>query len=197
MYNTNNQIKFKTSMLRSRLCDYNDAYILPKETIIVTNTAPNNRDKKVNNSEVDHVKDIDVVMPMYNLIEYSDNYSKTWEVYDNTIETNHLYTMMEILLIFLNGMGGQFDPKMYLLKYVSSKMYLQNVSSKERAKTRFLVTFNIIISHIFLENFIEIPQVVQKILRISLSILAIFINFINFLNFLTFLCFKGTNDVSL
>ena len=50
-YNTNSQIKFKTLMLRSSLYDYNDAYILVKETIIVTNTgtqaAPNDRNKKV------------------------------------------------------------------------------------------------------------------------------------------------------
>ena len=39
MYNANGQIKFKTSMLRSRLCDYNDAYILVSETIEVWNTA--------------------------------------------------------------------------------------------------------------------------------------------------------------
>ena len=39
----------------------------------------------------------------------------------------------------------------------------ENVSSKERMKPWFFVTFNIIISHIFSENFIEIPQVVQKI----------------------------------
>ena len=98
MYNTNSQIR----------C-YSDAYILVKGTIIVTNTgaeaAPNNRAKKVifknctpfinwiseiNNSEIDHAKDIDVVMPVCNLIEYSDNYSKTSEVYGNTIEMNHL-----------------------------------------------------------------------------------------------------------
>ena len=37
-YNTNSQIKLKTSMLRSSLCDYSDAYILVKGTIIVTNS---------------------------------------------------------------------------------------------------------------------------------------------------------------
>ena len=91
--------------MRSSLCDYNDAYILVKGTITVTNTADkgatlNNRNKKVifkncvpftdciseiNNKEIDHAKDIDVVMPMYNLIEYSDNYSTTsgnlWQYY--------------------------------------------------------------------------------------------------------------------
>ena len=98
-YNTNNQIKFKTSMLKSSLCDYSDAYILVKESITVPNTvvataAANHTNKKVifkngapfinyiseiNNTQVDNdnAKDIDVVMPLYKYIEYSNNYSKT------------------------------------------------------------------------------------------------------------------------
>ena len=87
-------------MLKSTLCDYSDAYILVKGTITVNNiaaavavaAAANNSNKKVifknctpftisineiNNTQVDNAKDIDIVMPMYNLIEYSDNYSKT------------------------------------------------------------------------------------------------------------------------
>ena len=40
--------------------------------------------------------------------------------------------------------------------------FSKNVSSKERVKPWFFVTFNIIISHIFPENFIEFPQVFQK-----------------------------------
>ena len=82
-------------MLKSSLCDYSDAYILVKGTISVTNTAgaaPNIINKKVifkncasftnciseiNNTQIDNAKDIDIVMPMYNLIEYSDNYAKT------------------------------------------------------------------------------------------------------------------------
>ena len=96
-YSSDNQIKFKTKMLRSSLCDYSDAYILVKGNITVNNTAAaaaaaNNTNKKVilkncapftnciskiNNSEMDNAEYIDIVMPMYNLIEYSDNYSKT------------------------------------------------------------------------------------------------------------------------
>ena len=96
-YNVNSQIKFKTAMLKSSLCDYSDAYILVKGTITVNNTAAqgaaaNNTNKKVifkncapftnciseiNNTQIDNAKDIDIVMPMYNLIEYSDNYAKT------------------------------------------------------------------------------------------------------------------------
>ena len=84
-------------MLKSSLCDYSDAYILVKVTISVTNTAAadaaaNNINKKVifknsapftncireiNNMQIDNAKDIDIVMPMYNLMEYSDNYAKT------------------------------------------------------------------------------------------------------------------------
>ena len=110
VYNIGSQIKFKSSMLRSSLCDYRDAYVLVKGTVRVPNlgtaTAPNNRNKKVifknctpftdciskiSNKEKDHAKDIDVVMPMYNLTEYSDNYiRKHQEVYSNTIEMNHL-----------------------------------------------------------------------------------------------------------
>ena len=96
-YNVNSQIKFKTTMLKSNLCDYSDAYILVKGTITVNNTAAqgaaaNNTNKKVifkncapftnciseiNNTQIDYAKDIDIVMSMYNLIEYSDHYAKT------------------------------------------------------------------------------------------------------------------------
>ena len=79
---------------QSSLCDHSDAYGLVKGNIAVTSTAAagadvNKRDKKVilrncapftdyiseiNNTQVDHAKYINVVMSMYNLIEYSDNY---------------------------------------------------------------------------------------------------------------------------
>ena len=92
-----NKIKFKTSMLRSSWCDYSDAYIVFKGNITVNNTsgagaAANNTNKKVifkncapftsciseiNNTQIDNTEYIDIVMPMYKLIEYSENYSKT------------------------------------------------------------------------------------------------------------------------
>ena len=96
-YDTNSQIRFETSVLRSILCDYSDAFILVKGTITVANTAAadadaNNTNKmvifknsipfttclsRINNTQIDDTEYIDLVMPMYNLIEYSDNYSKT------------------------------------------------------------------------------------------------------------------------
>ena len=65
--------------------------------------------------------------------------------------------------------------------------FSKNASSKERVKPCF---FNII-NHIFPENFLEIPQVVQKIGIFSQPILAIFIDFYrSFFFFFTFLCTK-------
>ena len=81
-------------MLKSSLCDYSDVYILVKGNITVSNTIAadadaNNTNKKVifkncgpfsdciseiNNTQVDNAKCIDRVVPMYNLIEYSDSY---------------------------------------------------------------------------------------------------------------------------
>ena len=96
---TGNSIKFKTTMLRSNLCDYADAYILVKGIITITgrendvaarkadernkgvifkNCAPFTKCiNRINNTEIDTARDIDNVMPMYNLIEYNDNYSKS------------------------------------------------------------------------------------------------------------------------
>ena len=105
-YSLNKQIKFKTAMLRSSICDYSDVYILVKGNITVndnagTGTVANNIDKrvifkncapfancksKINNLDIDNAKYIDIVIPMYNLIEYSDNYSKHMEAYGNIVK---------------------------------------------------------------------------------------------------------------
>ena len=99
-YNENKSIRFKTPMLRSDLCDYSDAYILVKGTITVTaagvnNNANNIRDKRnrplilknnapfvscitrINGELIEDADDLDIVMPIYNLLEYSKNYRKT------------------------------------------------------------------------------------------------------------------------
>ena len=95
-YSPNKQIRFETAMPRSSLCDYSDAYILVKRNISINNAgtaaAQTNTNKKVifkncapftncinkiNNIQIDNAECIGIVMPMYNLTEYSDNYSKT------------------------------------------------------------------------------------------------------------------------
>ena len=85
-------------MLKLNLCDHSDAYILVNGTVTVKNTDPaanpnnrkniisencapfNNCISEINNTQIDNAKDIDVVMSVYNLIEYSDNYSKTFGI---------------------------------------------------------------------------------------------------------------------
>ena len=86
MFNTNSQLKFITTMLKSSLCDYSDAHILDKRIISVTKTAAtsataNNNDKvvfkneapftdcisEIRYSQIDNAKDTDAVMPMYTL----------------------------------------------------------------------------------------------------------------------------------
>ena len=99
-YNENKSIRFKAPMLRSNLCDYSDGYILVKGKIVVTATGVNNdanniKDKinrpvilknnapfvscitRINGELIEDADELDIVMPMYNLLEYSKNYRKT------------------------------------------------------------------------------------------------------------------------
>ena len=99
-YNENKSIRFKTPMLRSNLRDYSDAYILVKHTITVmapgvNDNADNIRDKRnrpvilknnapfvscitrINGELIEDADDLDIVMPIYNLLKYSKNYRKT------------------------------------------------------------------------------------------------------------------------
>ena len=85
-YSVNNQIRFKTTMLKPSFCDYSDAYIIVKGKITITGARDNaaaiqadERDKgvafkncapfincisEINNSQIDNAKDIDIVMPI-------------------------------------------------------------------------------------------------------------------------------------
>ena len=148
---TGNSIKFKTTMLRSNLCDYADAYILVNRRITITGAGADaaarqadERDKgvtfkncapftkcinRINNTEIDNAKDIDIVMPMYNLIEYSDNYSKTtgslWQYYtddpnDNLVGSESLKYKVKIIELTPNN-GNTKDIEIIVpLKYLSN-----------------------------------------------------------------------------
>ena len=101
-YNTKKQKRFKTSMLRSDMRDFSDAYIVVKGKITITNPNNDAYDKKlalknnapftsctlkINNTIIDNVEDLGIVITMYNLLEYSKNYRKTtgssWNYYRN------------------------------------------------------------------------------------------------------------------
>ena len=114
LYSYDSDIRFKTTMLRSNLCDYADEYIIVKGTITNTgagvDVAARQTDEinkcvilkncasftkctnRINGTDTDNTEDIDTVIPMYNLIEYSDNYSKTsgslWQYYKDDPNNN-------------------------------------------------------------------------------------------------------------
>ena len=84
-------IKFETEVIKSNLCDYLDAYILvtgdmtakgndanANTKVALKNCAPFTKCiTHINNEHIDNADNYDIVMSMYNLIEYSDNYSDT------------------------------------------------------------------------------------------------------------------------
>ena len=104
-YDTKKQIRLKTSMLRSDLCDYSDAYIVVTGKIIVTDPNVASYDKrlafknnapfiscisKINGELIENAEDLHIVMPMYNLLEYSKNYRKLRGLYLTIIEMNQI-----------------------------------------------------------------------------------------------------------
>ena len=146
--NVNRQIKYKTTMLRPSLCDYSDAYVLVKGKITITRAGndaaarqADERDKgvafkycapftncitEINNTQIDNAKDIDIVVPVYNLIEYSDNYSKTsgrlWKYYrhepnDNLADSESFKSKIKITGKTLSA-GNEKDVEMVQLKYL-------------------------------------------------------------------------------
>ena len=92
-YNENKSIRFKTPILRSDLCDYSDAYILVNGIITVAGNQPRYRQNRplilknnapfvscitrINGELIEDADDLNIVMPMYNLLEYNKNYRKT------------------------------------------------------------------------------------------------------------------------
>ena len=101
----NKNVRFETSMLKSDLCNYSDVYIVVKGTVDLLVDAVNKNDKaqkkfafknnapfrscieKINSALIDNTEDLDIIMPMRNLLEYSQNYSMTsgslWNYYKN------------------------------------------------------------------------------------------------------------------
>ena len=137
-------------MLKSSLCDYGD--VLVKGRITITGTGDDDaaarqadkRDKgvafkncvpfinyisKINNAQVDNAKDIDIIMPMYNLIEYSEDYAKTsgslWQYYrdepnDNLADSESFKSKIKIAGKTPNN-GNEKDVEiMVLLNYLSN-----------------------------------------------------------------------------
>ena len=155
----NRNIRLKTSMTRSNLYHYSDAYILVKETstfpyMVAASAAVNSTNKKVMfkscapftdcitkiyNTQIDDAQDIDIVLPIYNLIEYSDAHLKTseslWQYYrdepaldgnDNIIDfptdnNNSISVKFKQKITWQTWNGGRKDVEIVVpLKYLSN-----------------------------------------------------------------------------
>ena len=133
IYNTNKQIRFKT-VLQSYLCDYSDEYIVVKGTINVPDPDNDAYNKKlalknnapfiiciseINKTLIYNAEDLDIVMLMYNLVEYSKNYSKTtrnlWNYYSD--EPN-------------SGLGGANNKINYSIKDSKSFDYKASIAGE-------------------------------------------------------------------
>ena len=91
-YSVNREIRIKTTILRSDLRDFSNAYIVVKGDITLEGDNDANKHNKnlafknnapfisciskINGVQIDNAENLDVVMPMYNLLEYSKNYKK-------------------------------------------------------------------------------------------------------------------------
>ena len=84
--NNPDTIKYDTRVLKPNLCDYAEAYILVDGTIKANNAVNATRlafknfarftkcNLEINDEHIDTAENLDIVMPIYNLIEYSNNY---------------------------------------------------------------------------------------------------------------------------
>ena len=111
-YIVGNEIIYNAEFLKFSLCDYKDAYTLVRSDMTVT-TAPETQVSfrncapftkcitKVDRKTINDAEDLDLVMPMYNRIEYSSNYSETtgslWFYFKD--EATNLVQMLQMILI--------------------------------------------------------------------------------------------------
>ena len=126
-YSVNKEIRIKSSMLRSDLYDFSDAYIVVEGDIIVKEPDNAKRNKsvtfennapfincisKINGVKIDNAEDLDVVIPMHNLLEYSKNYRKTtgslWNYYRDEL-SNPLYSNSESSRYKTNITGNTYN----------------------------------------------------------------------------------------
>ena len=155
-YKPSKPIRFKTPILQSDLCGYSDAYIVVKGTIAFADPNDGNYKKKlafnnntpfifcilkINNTLIDNAEDLDIVMLMYNLIEYSKNYSITSGSLENYYrdEPN-------------SGVGGENSNINYSIKGSTSFDHKTKITGKLQGMNRTKeVEFSVQLKH--LSNF--------------------------------------------
>ena len=152
VYLLENPIKFLKSLLESSLCDYSDAYILVTRNITVAGTDNNTKvafkncspfrkcRTEINETFIDEAEHINIAMLMYNLVEYSDNYSDTsgtlWQFKRDEIEAH----------VDLNVNGNHVPNNSSSFKYKSSLVPLKYFSNFWRSLEMLLINCKVELS---------------------------------------------------
>ena len=146
-YSVNKKIRLKRSMPRSDLCGFSDLYIVVKgditletdndankrnENLAFKNNAPFiNCISKINGVKTDNAEDLDALMPMYNLLQYSKNYRKTtgssWNYYRD--EPSNPYSSKSESFKYKTSITGktpETNDSLTNVKLVISLKYLSN-----------------------------------------------------------------------
>ena len=119
-YNAGNEITSNTEVLKSNLCDYNDAVItiLVKGDITIAgrnlaievafkNCAPFTKCiTKIDETTIDDAENLDLVMPVYNLVEYSSNYSETTERLWFILKMKQLTLIIILQTLIISNISG-------------------------------------------------------------------------------------------
>ena len=152
-YNAGNEISYTTEVLKSNLCDYNDAYILVKGDITVTaatqtdvsfeKCAPFTKCiTKIDGTTIDNAEYLALVMPLCNLIIYNLNYSETTEIlcfyskdkaknFNNNIANTNNFKSFKCKAKLLGNTVDQPDPNAAngILKYATIVVPLKYLSN--------------------------------------------------------------------
>ena len=132
-------VKFRTKISKSNLRDYSDAYILATGNITTANGDANTRVAfkncapftkcitHINDEHVDNADNFDIIIPMYNLIEYSDNYSDTsgnlWQFKRDELPVNNDGNPDNVLqlvqyLLNTNQVSKESRPMLMVIEYL-------------------------------------------------------------------------------
>ena len=186
-YNKNKDIRFKTNQLRNDLCDFNDAYIFVPGKITATN--PGNDDNvynrkvslknsapffncilKINSQLIEDAQDLDIVIPMYNLLYYSKHFRKTtgffWNYYPDMPNSGYDDEDNERERIFYPIKDSKsFDYKPKLIGSLGNNLPAVNNLGKAKKDVKIVVPLKNLSNFMFNLDFLMTNSEIELVLK--------------------------------
>ena len=189
-YSPNKDIRFKTPQIRDDLCDFNDAYIVVTGKITVTNpgNSLNEYNRKVslknsapffncilqvNDQLIEDAQDLDIVMPMFNLLYCSKNFRKTtgsfWNYYPDKPKSGHDNNAnLRERIIYPIKDSKSFDYKTKLINTLPDAADVANNDvTTESEEIKIIVPLKNLSNFIFSLYFLMINTEIELILKWS------------------------------